>query len=99
MLGGGMDLETDLGIDSIKKVEIFAAVRERAEGMPATDSPQMARLFQLRTLDEVVRWAGSPGDAALTAPTALSGNVEREGGEEIVTAVMRRLQVRLLAAP
>jgi acyl transferase domain-containing protein len=99
MLGGGMDLETDLGIDSIKKVEIFAAVRERAEGMPATDSPQMARLFQLRTLDEIVRWAGSPGDPAFAVPTAPNGNVERTDGEEIVTAVMRRLQVRLLAAP
>src|SRR5262249_26096865 len=57
MLNGGMDLETDLGIDSIKKVEIFAAVRERAEGLPPTDSPQMAQLFQARTLDEVVRHA------------------------------------------
>ena len=38
MLNGAMDLETDLGIDSIKKVEIFAAVRQRAEDLPATDS-------------------------------------------------------------
>src|SRR5579883_3260598 len=36
MLNGGMDLETDLGIDSIKRVEIFAAVRERAAGLPPT---------------------------------------------------------------
>lgn len=57
MLGGGMDLEADLGIDSIKKVEIFAAVRQRVAGMPSADSPQMARLFQLRTLDQIVRWA------------------------------------------
>ncbi|GIF23626.1 polyketide synthase [Paractinoplanes tereljensis] len=55
MLNGGMDLEADLGIDSIKKVEIFAAVRERAEGLPDTDSAQMAQLFQARTLDEVMR--------------------------------------------
>ncbi len=40
MLDGGMDLETDLGIDSIKKVEILAAVRRRAHGLPPTDSPQ-----------------------------------------------------------
>ncbi len=57
MLNGGMDLETDLGIDSIKKVEIFAAVRERAEGLPPTDSPRMAQLFEARTLDEVMRRA------------------------------------------
>jgi acyl transferase domain-containing protein/NADP-dependent 3-hydroxy acid dehydrogenase YdfG len=59
MLNGAMDLEADLGIDSIKKVEIFAAVRERATGMPSADSPEMAQLFQLRTLDDVVRWAGN----------------------------------------
>lgn len=54
MLDGAMDLETDLGIDSIKKVEIFAAVRQRVAGMPPADSPQMAQLFQLRTLDQIV---------------------------------------------
>jgi acyl transferase domain-containing protein/NADP-dependent 3-hydroxy acid dehydrogenase YdfG len=58
MLDGAMDLESDLGIDSIKKVEIFAAVRQRVAGMPPADSPQMAQLFQLRTLDQIVRWAG-----------------------------------------
>ncbi|SNT50064.1 Phosphopantetheine attachment site [Asanoa hainanensis] len=57
MLDGGMDLAADLGIDSIKKVEIFAAVRERTHGLPPTDSPQMADLFQARTLDEVIRLA------------------------------------------
>jgi len=85
MLGGGMDLETDLGIDSIKKVEIFAALRERADGMPPTDSPEMARLFQLRTLDEIVQWADtSPehADSALSSPANLS-----------------RLQVRPVIAP
>ncbi|HET6532601.1 MAG TPA: SDR family NAD(P)-dependent oxidoreductase [Actinoplanes sp.] len=70
MLNGDMDLETDLGIDSIKKVEIFAAVRERAEGLPATDSAQMAQLFRARTLDEVMRGlaaeaAGPTGDRLL----------------------------------
>jgi malonyl CoA-acyl carrier protein transacylase len=69
MLNGGMDLEADLGIDSIKKVEIFAAVRERAEGLPATDSARMAQLFQARTLDAVMRGVteetGEPPGAGL----------------------------------
>jgi NADP-dependent 3-hydroxy acid dehydrogenase YdfG len=64
MLNGDMDLETDLGIDSIKKVEIFAAVRQNTEGLPPTDSPQMARLFQARTLNEVVRLAADAEDEA-----------------------------------
>ena len=90
MLNGAMDLETDLGIDSIKKVEIFAAVRERAEDLPATDSPQMAQLFEARTLDEVMRRA-TDGDAA-------PGVAETPGGQS-PPVVLRRMAVRPIAAP
>jgi hypothetical protein len=91
MLNGGMDLETDLGIDSIKKVEIFAAVRQRAEGLPPTDSPQMAQLFEARTLDEVMRRAiddSAVPTVAATDPAAQSPAV-----------VVRRIPVRPIAAP
>ena len=93
MLNGGMDLETDLGIDSIKKVEIFAAVRQRAEGLPDTDSPQMSRLFQARTLDEVVRLAAD-GDGP--APTQQAAD---DAPAAPPTVIVRRLQVRPIAAP
>ena len=104
MLDGSMDLEADLGIDSIKKVEIFAAVRQQAAGMPAADSPQMAELFQLRTADEVVRWAGSGHDGhdVTSSPDVSAGPGARDHSvdrPEISTEVMRRLQVRPLAAP
>jgi acyl transferase domain-containing protein len=101
MLDGGMDLEADLGIDSIKKVEIFAAVRQQAAGMPAADSPQMAQLFQLRTPDEVVRWAGSRNDVPSGRDESTSSAAQAHGVDrpEVVTEVMRRLQVRPLAAP
>jgi acyl transferase domain-containing protein/NADP-dependent 3-hydroxy acid dehydrogenase YdfG len=74
MLGGTMDLEADLGIDSIKKVEIFSAVRQRVAGMPPADSPQMAQLFQLRTLDQIVRWAGDGHDSVSRTSRDRSGN-------------------------
>jgi NADP-dependent 3-hydroxy acid dehydrogenase YdfG len=90
MLNGAMDLETDLGIDSIKKVEIFAAVRERAEDLPATDSPQMAQLFEARTLDEVMRRA--------TDGSAAPAVAEATGGQSPPVAV-RRMAVRPIAAP
>jgi len=91
MLNGGMDLETDLGIDSIKKVEIFAAVRQRAEGLPPTDSPQMAQLFQARTLDEVMRRATDDSAVPTVAGT--------DAGDQSPAVVVRRLQVRPIAAP
>ena len=37
MLELGMDLEADLGIDSIKRVEILAAMRERLPNLPEVD--------------------------------------------------------------
>ena len=90
MLNGGMDLETDLGIDSIKKVEIFAAVRQRAEGLPPTDSPQMAQLFEARTLDEVMRGAIDSSAAPAVAETA---------GGQSPPALVRRTAVSPIAAP
>jgi acyl transferase domain-containing protein len=91
MLNGAMDLETDLGIDSIKKVEIFAAVRQRAEDLPATDSPQMAQLFEARTLDEVIRRAN--GGSAVPAVDQVTT------GEQSPLVVVRRMAVRPIAAP
>jgi acyl carrier protein len=51
MLERGMALDTDLGIDSIKRVEILAAVRERVPSLPEFDTTVMAGL---RTLGEIV---------------------------------------------
>ncbi|MCB1610595.1 MAG: hypothetical protein KDI60_02280, partial [Xanthomonadales bacterium] len=41
MLNLDMDLEGDLGIDSIKRVEILAAVDERAPQLPKVDRAQL----------------------------------------------------------
>jgi acyl transferase domain-containing protein/NADP-dependent 3-hydroxy acid dehydrogenase YdfG len=95
MLNGAMDLETDLGIDSIKKVEIFAAVRQRAEDLPATDSPQMAQLFEARTLDEVIRRATAGSAASAVAPAVARTTT----GEQSPPVVVRRMAVRPIAAP
>jgi len=51
MLGAHMDLEADLGIDSIKRVEILAAFRERAPGLPEVRATELG---QLRTLGQIV---------------------------------------------
>jgi acyl transferase domain-containing protein/acyl carrier protein len=55
MLNLDMDLEGDLGIDSIKRVEILAAVDERAPELPKVDR---ARLGAMRTLAEIVAALG-----------------------------------------
>ncbi len=59
-----MDLESDLGIDSIKRVEILSAVRDRAPGLPEIDTARMARM---RTLQEIVAFLGASAPAAAPA--------------------------------
>jgi acyl carrier protein len=51
MLEGRMDLEADLGIDSIKRVEILASVQEKVPGLPELDNEKMAAL---RTLAQII---------------------------------------------
>ena len=54
MLNVDMELDTDLGIDSIKKVEILSAVRERIGDFPGGDLSALATLRTLRAIAERV---------------------------------------------
>ncbi|APE34382.1 hypothetical protein BOX37_10925 [Nocardia mangyaensis] len=62
MLAQSMDLEADLGVDSIKRVQIMGAVGERVEGVPTVGPEQVA---ELRTLNDIVGFViGSAADSA-----------------------------------
>ncbi|MET7686200.1 beta-ketoacyl synthase N-terminal-like domain-containing protein [Streptomyces sp. NPDC005423] len=74
LLGADMDLESELGVDSIKKVQILSAVRKRVPGLPASDSPELAGLFKLRTVDAIV--------AQLAAGTPATGQHGKESTGE-----------------
>ena len=51
MLELGMDLESDLGIDSIKRVEILGAVQDKITALPEVPGDDLA---EMRTLGEIV---------------------------------------------
>ncbi|MDP2964566.1 MAG: beta-ketoacyl synthase N-terminal-like domain-containing protein [Pelolinea sp.] len=51
MLELGMDLEADLGIDSIKRVEILGAMQEKYPDLPKADASALA---ELRTLQQII---------------------------------------------
>ncbi|TYK64113.1 phosphopantetheine-binding protein, partial [Colwellia echini] len=53
MLELGMDMEADLGIDSIKRVEILGAVQEIITDLPELNPEDLA---ELRTLGEIVSY-------------------------------------------
>jgi NAD(P)-dependent dehydrogenase (short-subunit alcohol dehydrogenase family)/acyl carrier protein len=83
MLERGMALDTDLGIDSIKRVEILAAVRERVPSLPEFDATAMA---SLRTLGEIVDYM----DAQLGGTTAAVQNGIERLGDYAIGAVAPR---------
>ncbi|MGW0016587.1 SDR family oxidoreductase, partial [Streptomyces tendae] len=65
MLHVDMDLEADLGVDSIKRVEILSAVRRRVGDVAVGDA---GRLGKLRTLREITAALASGARTAGSAP-------------------------------
>ena len=64
MLDLDMDLEAELGIDSIKQVEILSALREKLPSMPEIEP---ARLAELRTLQLIAEAIATPSDEDASA--------------------------------
>jgi len=69
MLNVDMELDTDLGIDSIKKVEILSVVRERVGDVPDGDISELATLRTLRAIAERV---GKPRPLPAGSPAPLT---------------------------
>jgi acyl transferase domain-containing protein/acyl carrier protein len=75
MLDLSMALEADLGIDSIKRVEILSAVQQRIPSLPEVETSTMAALCTLREITDYLHGLSAPpthnGTAAHngTAPT------------------------------
>jgi acyl transferase domain-containing protein/NAD(P)-dependent dehydrogenase (short-subunit alcohol dehydrogenase family) len=77
MLGLDMDIEAELGIDSIKRVEILSTLEEKMPDLPAV-SPEI--MGSLKTLGQIVEYLAETGgpdvhqetieEAALKIPTS-----------------------------
>ncbi len=91
MLELSMDLEADLGIDSIKRVEILAAVTESAPGLPEVDTTAMA---ELRTLGEIVD--AVRGAMPQTSASAVASNTGAMATDTSATAGSPAVDVRAL---
>ncbi|MCL9795224.1 phosphopantetheine-binding protein, partial [Frankia sp. AgKG'84/4] len=71
MIDTGMDLEADLGVDSIKRVQVLGALRERFPQAPTVGPEQLA---ELRTLDQITEYVTAALPAApLAAPATAAG--------------------------
>jgi len=83
-----MDIEADLGIDSIKRVEIVAAIEER---MPGAKSIAPERMGALRTLRQILTLMGGEAAALVSTPVA------KDAGR--THAVESAPQAAVIAAP
>jgi acyl transferase domain-containing protein/NAD(P)-dependent dehydrogenase (short-subunit alcohol dehydrogenase family) len=85
MLGLEMDIEADLGIDSIKRVEILSAVEERLPGLPQI-TPDM--IGTLKTLGQIVDFL-TQGESEATPVHASAPAAERAAaiGSTLITVV------------
>lgn len=78
MLNVDMELEADLGVDSIKRVEILSAVRRTVGDVATGDIGQLGKLRTLREIVGAITAAGRPPETAApetpceTGPTALT---------------------------
>ncbi|MFI1932243.1 SDR family NAD(P)-dependent oxidoreductase [Streptomyces sp. NPDC020330] len=71
MLTMDMELEADLGIDSIKRVEILSAVRRQVGDVAAGDPGQLGKLRTLREIVETL--TGGPRPPEPSGQTARAG--------------------------
>jgi acyl transferase domain-containing protein/NADP-dependent 3-hydroxy acid dehydrogenase YdfG len=70
-----MALDADLGIDSIKRVEILSALQERLPGAPAVGPEQLGSLHTLRQVAEFL--AGAPANGTLVPALVDNGGPQR----------------------
>ncbi|MBV9504885.1 MAG: SDR family NAD(P)-dependent oxidoreductase [Acidobacteriia bacterium] len=70
MLGLDLDLEADLGVDSIKRVEIFGALESESVLPASAMEGQIETLSKLKTLRQIIDWLETKA-AEITEPPAV----------------------------
>jgi acyl transferase domain-containing protein/NADP-dependent 3-hydroxy acid dehydrogenase YdfG len=89
MLTLTMELESDLGIDSIKRVEILSAINTAIPDLPEVDITVMAKL---NTLGQIVDYLASeintPASVASSAAVASAANVTSTLSSDALTAAL-----------
>ena len=100
MLNLDMDLEGDLGIDSIKRVEILAAVDERAPQLPKVDRAQLGAMATLRQIVTALEGSAAPARAvpaqatSKIAPAAAALGVAHSAGRLAEPALVENTPAR-----
>jgi len=91
MLESDMDMEADLGIDSIKRVEILGVMEERVPGLPAVEAETLA---ELRTLGQIADLM-SASQSTVNEKTS----VEQEEKKKVNSIELQNTPVQLISLP
>lgn len=97
MLDVDMDLEGELGVDSIKQVEILSTLRERLPSLPEIDPERLVELRTISAIAAMIESSGAMGAPVRTstppvmAPAhAANGNGHADGNASGVSAEIVR---------
>ncbi|MCE9827699.1 SDR family NAD(P)-dependent oxidoreductase [Shewanella algae] len=85
MLELGMDMEADLGIDSIKRVEILGTVQDQLPELPPLDA---ATLNECRTLGQIVDYLQQNASVNSAQPEPIQPSPAQSNTASDVTALM-----------
>jgi NADP-dependent 3-hydroxy acid dehydrogenase YdfG len=96
MIGTTMDLESDLGVDSIKRVQVLGAVQERFPHLPSLGPEQLG---ELRTIDHIVEVISGGSDAYPKAPAAVAPRLSDNSALTSALPTSERTPVELVALP
>jgi len=99
MLTMEMELEGDLGIDSIKRVEILSAMQDQVPTLPEVDTAVMAELI---TLGQIVDYMFSQIQATTptpASPPATTATTTPATNRQVVPGPLDRFVVEAVAAP
>ncbi|MDY0213802.1 MAG: SDR family NAD(P)-dependent oxidoreductase, partial [Desulfuromonadaceae bacterium] len=104
MLELDMSLDADLGIDSIKRVEILAAVQEQLPELPGVEPQQLSSLQTLRQIVETLEAqapneATTPPTAACAQCTPTTRSVPAAGGTGIQRQIVRTSTIKQERTP
>ncbi|WP_432791857.1 SDR family NAD(P)-dependent oxidoreductase [Mycolicibacterium sp. ELW1-p] len=86
MLGLGMEMEAELGIDSIKQVEILAALQAKFPGAPEILASELANLRTLQDVVDTVSGFAAPAPAA--APAVAVATVPAVSAGDVVLSIV-----------
>ncbi|MGW6727162.1 beta-ketoacyl synthase N-terminal-like domain-containing protein [Nocardia sp. NPDC055029] len=97
MVDPTMDLEADLGVDSIKRVQVIGALQERFPSLPSLGPEQLGTL---RTLDQIADLLAEAGSATAAPATvaAASTTVAAAPADGAATADTLRQALREVVA-